>query len=184
MTSDDGITLIKALEEFMDQKQIIFATDIINLFLSVTIFTIYAARTYLMCKFDSDPIWRLPATSSGPNPIDKAPFINKNGEYTEKDEMNHFFPSDDCQGELHVYYYTFLAISHAYFLIEFFLRFLCAKAKYNFIMEIDSIIEIFTTVPFFMLWATLGKDNYFFQLFICMDGMRLLLYDRYIKNIK
>jgi len=64
MTSDQGITLIKSLEEFMEQKQIILGTDIINLILSVSIFFIYGARTYLMCKFDSDPIWRLPATSS------------------------------------------------------------------------------------------------------------------------
>jgi len=157
MTSEKENTLIKSLEEFMDNKQIIFVTDIINLTLSVSIFLIYAARTCFMCKFDSDPVWRLPATSNGPDPKDYVKMI-----MTKGDEMEHYFPSAECIGELHVYYYTFLAISHAYFLIEFILRVLVAKAKYNFIVQIDSIIELFTTLPFFLIWFSFGKQDYLF----------------------
>jgi hypothetical protein len=81
---------------------------------------------------------------------------------TKADEMEHYFPSDECIGEFHVYYYSFLAISHAYFLIEFMLRALCSKALYNFMFQIDSIIEMFTTLPFFLIWFSLGKGDYFF----------------------
>ena len=76
-----------------------------------------------MCKFDSDPVWRLPATANGPDPKDYVKMV-----MTKDAEMEHYFPSAECQGELHAYYYAFLAISHAYFLIEFFLRALCSKA--------------------------------------------------------
>lgn len=39
-------------------------------------------------------------------------------------------------------------------------------------------------MPFFVLWFIFGKDDYYFQLFVVFDTMRLFLYDRYIKLIK
>ena len=109
MTQDNGITLIKSLEEFMGQKHVIFATDVINLFLSIMIFLIYLARTYMMCKFDTNPIWRVPVTSDAPifdGQTDLYGHYAKDandwsGLYFEKDfDMEHYFPSEQCKGEL------------------------------------------------------------------------------------
>lgn len=96
----------------------------------------------------------------------------------------HFFPTEDCNGEFHVYYYSLLLLSHTYFLTEFLLRCLSSKEMSLFLGEPDSMIEIFTNVPFFALWSILGKEDYNFQLFLALDTMRLLLYDRYVKYIK
>jgi|APSaa5957512535_1039671.scaffolds.fasta_scaffold91737_2 hypothetical protein len=63
-------------------------------------------------------------------------------------------------------------------------RVLIQKEIVQFIQELDSMIELFTTVPFFLLWTIFGKSNYWFQIFICLDSTRLFLYDRYIKMIK
>jgi hypothetical protein len=52
----------------MDQKNVIIFTDFINIIFSVTLFLIYVTRTYFMCKFDKEPIWRMPKTDEGPLP--------------------------------------------------------------------------------------------------------------------
>ena len=194
-SQNQGMSLTKSLEEFMEQKNVLLFTDIVNCFFSVSLFLIYVSRTYYMCKFDKDPVWRMPLTDTAPQPFEY-PKLDKFGEETNFNYVNntfapsnktideHYFPSDQCEGEFHVFYYFYLAVTHAYFLTEFSLRVLIAKEKINFMGETDSVIEIITTAPFFVLWFILGKSNYYFQLFIVMDTMRLLLYDRYIKNIK
>ena len=96
----------------------------------------------------------------------------------------HYFPKEECTGEFHFYYYTLLFMSHTYFLTEFLLRALSAKEINLFLGELDSMIEIFTNVPFFMLLAIFGKEDYYFQLFLAFDMMRLMLYDRYVVHIK
>jgi len=150
-----------------------------------------------MCKFDKDPIWRMPATSSGPDYMENVypkdiwliDSYDKESNTTSYvlpiDNLSeHYFPSGDCSGEFHIYYYTLLIMSHTYFLTEFLLRALSAKEIKNFIGELDSMIEIFTNVPFFMLLAIFGKEDYYFQLFLAFDMMRLMLYDRYVAHIK
>jgi hypothetical protein len=96
MTQDNGITFIKSLEEIMDQKNVTYTTDIINLFLGVVMFILYIMRTYMMCKFDTNPIWRVPATSEGPTlaeyPMDKWDWSA--GRLPPEVEMEHFFPSE------------------------------------------------------------------------------------------
>jgi hypothetical protein len=97
---------------------------------------------------------------------------------------NHYFPNEECTGEFSAYYYSLLAISHTYFLLEFSLRAFTVKEVALFLQESDSIVEMLTTIPFFVLWFIVGTGNYYFQLFVALDTMRLFLYDRYIKNIK
>ena len=41
--------------------------DITNLFFTVITCMLYFARTFDMCLFDSDPIWRMPKTDEGPS---------------------------------------------------------------------------------------------------------------------
>ena len=96
----------------------------------------------------------------------------------------HYFPKEECTGEFHFYYYTLLFMSHTYFLSEFLLRALSAKEISLFLGELDSMIEIFTNVPFFLLWSSFGTDNYYFQLFLAFDTMRLSLYSRYVAHVK
>ena len=172
-------------------------TDKLNLTLTILLFLIYGIRTYFMCKFDKEPIWRMPVTSSGPDYLDNM-YPKESWDLVSEDaETNttiyalpldllseHYYPSGDCTGEFHFYYYTLLMMAHIYFLIEFLMRALASKDISNFLHELDSMIEIFTTVPFFMLWAILGKENYYFQLFLALDTMRLMLYDRYMAHIK
>jgi hypothetical protein len=172
----------------------LLVTDIINITLSISLFLIYVTRTYHMCKFDKNPIWQMPITSAGPKIIDnvyaKDLWLWDNSTETARaylpvDKLSeHFFPSNECTGEFYSYYYLLLFISHGYFLIEFSLRALTSKEMTNFLNESDSIIEIFTTVPFFVLWFIFGIHDYYFQLFLAFDCMRLFLYDRYFKYIK
>ena len=150
-----------------------------------------------MCKFDKDPIWRMPVTSQGPDYMENVypKDIWKVHSYDEESNTTtyvlpidhlseHYFPSGECTGEFHIYYYTLLLMSHIYFLTEFVLRALSAKEFTLFLGELDSMIEIFTNVPFFMLWAIFGKEDYYFQLFLALDMMRLLLYGRYVAHVK
>ena len=123
-----------------------------------------------MCKFDKDPIWRMPATSIGPDFLENqypkstwevAGFDNELNQtifkFPEDQLHEHYFPKEECTGEFHFYYYTLLFMSHTYFLIEFLMRTLSSKEVSLFLGELDSMIEIFTTVPFFLLWSIFGN---------------------------
>lgn len=47
----------------------------------------------------------------------------------------------------------------------------------------DSVIELLTTVPFIILYLSMGTKNKTFQFFIMMDQWRLFLFKRFSKNI-
>jgi hypothetical protein len=100
-SQNQGMSLTKSLEEFMEQKNVVLFTDVVNLIFSVSLFLIYVTRTYFMCKFDEDPIWRMPKQDNGPLAIS---FLEENG-YNYANETftpsnftldEYYFPSKEC----------------------------------------------------------------------------------------
>ena len=128
--------------------------DALNFILTVSICLIYVWRTYNMCLFDKHPIWR------------------DGGE------------DEECKGELEGIYYISLIIIHIYLLLEYVLRTLMEKYQLKFLQTFESMIEIFTTVPFLFFFFAFGRDSYIVQLFVMIDQFRLLLFPRYTKAIK
>lgn len=142
--------------------------DALNFILTVSICLIYVWRTYNMCLFDKHPIWR---------DVDvEVPLVN---EISGK-----IIHAEECKGELEGIYYISLIIIHIYLLLEYVLRTLMEKYQLKFLQTFESMIEIFTTVPFLFFFFAFGRDSYIVQLFVMIDQFRLLLFPRYTKAIK
>jgi hypothetical protein len=72
--------------------------DITNLVIMVIILVVYVWRTYDMCSFDKNPVWKL--------------YVDEEGEFDDK----------ECGGEMAQWYYITLFVLHWYMLLEFCLR--------------------------------------------------------------
>lgn len=97
----------KQLQDFLSNKTVMMATNVLNLSLTISLCLIYTYRTYFMCQFDKKPIWVYIDGVSG------------NQDYLEKLEAL------ECStaGTSHTwYYYILLPIAHIYFFLEFILR--------------------------------------------------------------
>ena len=90
-----------------------------------------------MCLFDKEPAWKL---------------YLQDGEFYDK----------ECKGEAENWYYIILFIIHWYMLLEFVLRVITQKYIFKFLLCSDSFIELLTTVPFIILYLSVGtKDRTF-----------------------
>lgn len=154
-----GVSFQKVLEDFVLQKQVTLIMDFLNITLTVGLSFIYVYRTYNMCYFDANPVWKL--------------YFDDDREYVEV----------ECKGEGHTWYYSLLLVSHIYFLLEFLLRFSVQKYQMKFLLTPESFIELFTTLPFLITLASSGRSSYIFQYFVMLDQVRLFLYGRFTKNI-
>ena len=134
--------------------------DITNLVIQVVVLIVYIWRSWDMCFFDKDPVWKF---------------------YLDKDKN---FVDKECKGEGEIWYYTILFILHWYMLLEFILRSITQKYLMKFLFTMDSVIEILTTVPFIILYLAVGTKDKSFQFFIMMDQWRLYLFKRFSKNIE
>jgi hypothetical protein len=118
-----------------------------------------------MCKFDLNPLWK---------------------NYTEIDEEGSVvFWDKECKGEWQTIYYNFLLSIHIYYMLEFLIRTLVHKYYIKVLMTHDSLIEIFTTVPFIILYLTIDRTGAHrpLQFFIVFDQYRFFIIKRYTKYL-
>ena len=111
-----------------------------------------------MCFFDKNPIWR-------------------------EIDSELVGPIEECSGKAEDIYYISVCVIHFYLLLEFILRVLMEKYQLKFLTTLESIIEIFTTIPFLIFYFSFERSSYIVQLFIMFDQARLLLFKRYTKRI-
>ena len=146
------------LEEALMNRYVAICMDTMYVLLSTLTSLIYVYRTYDMCLFDTEPVWKF---------------------YEEPEKYN-----AECKGEFSRMYYIILLVSHSFFVIEFILRTIVQKYQLKFIMTFESFFEIFTTIPFFICWISFGTNSNSFQFFIMIDQMKLLLLGRFTRNIE
>jgi hypothetical protein len=139
-----GISVQETLAENLQKPPFSTAMDILNLILTVSITMTYVWRTHDMCFFDSQPIWREIDPDAGG-------------------------PVGECNGEIEDIYYYSLVIIHFYLLVEFTLRVLMEKYQLKFLTTLESIVEIFTTIPFLIFFFSFDRKSYIVQLFIMFD---------------
>jgi hypothetical protein len=140
-----GTSLKKNLEDTLSNKFVAQCMDVANLVIIVVILIIYIWRTWDMCFFDKNPVWKF--------------YVDEDGNYVDK----------ECKGEAATWYYIILFILHWIILIEFCLRAIVQKYLLKFLLTLDSVIEILTTVPFIILYLSVGTSDRTFQFFIMMD---------------
>lgn len=139
-----GMNVQETLSEYFQKPPFSTAMDILNFILTISITMAYVWRTHDMCFFDSDPIWREIDPDAGG-------------------------PVGDCNGEAQEIYYISLVVIHFYLLFEFILRVLMEKYQLKFLTSLESIVEIFTTVPFLVFYFSFERSSYIVQLFIMLD---------------
>ena len=73
------------------------------------------------------------------------------------------------------FYLLFLKASHVFFLIDYLLRLITAKQIKNFLISVDSFLEILTIVPFLSIGLT-SKDlnGSWFRFCIMLDTLRTM----------
>lgn len=131
--SMSGISVQETLAEHFNKPPFSTSMDVLNFILSISINLVYVWRTYDMCLFDSEPIWI---------------FINPDD------------PEPECNGKVESIYYISLVVIHFYLLLEFILRVLMEKYQMKFLQTLESMIEIFTTVPFLVFYFSFDRTSY------------------------
>lgn len=84
-----------------------------------------------------------------------------------------------CNGQHQTWYYLYLLLAHIYFFLEFLLKASVQPYKRKFLLTFDSMVEMSTTVPFFITLLCWGPESQQFQFFVMLDTLRLFLYQRY-----
>ena len=159
-TNKGGTSLKKSLEDTISNKLVTQCIDLTNLVVQVIILIVYIWRTWDMCLFDKNPVWKY--------------YLDEEGNYYDK----------ECGGEAETWYYIILFVLHMYLFLEFLLRAFTQKYYMKFLFTMDSLIEILTTVPFIILYLSVGTHDKTLQFFIMMDQWRFFLFKRFSKNIE
>ena len=80
----------------------------------------------------------------------------------------------DAFGKVH-FYPNFLLGTHIYFLLEYLMKIYTAKSALSYLVKLDSLIDLTTTVPYIVSTLILS-DNRHFIMFFCrmLDLFRIL----------
>lgn len=167
-TQNNGISVTKTIQEFLNTNNTILAMNFLNLVNTLAINLIYIYRIHNMCDFDKNPVWAIPDDLI----LNRDDFDGFGLEPPSLDEIS-------CNGQHQTWYYLYLLLAHIYFLCEFILKASVQPYKRKFLLTFDSLVEIATTVPFLITLVAWGTESQQFQFFVMLDTLRLFLYQRY-----
>jgi hypothetical protein len=55
-----GVGLAQIVQEILNNKNVVYLMNALNLSNTIIINVLYLYRTYNMCMFDKEPIWKIP----------------------------------------------------------------------------------------------------------------------------
>lgn len=111
-----------------------------------------------MCAFDKKPIWK-------------------------ENEWDKNRKRIECSGKHHLWYYLSLLVWHIYYLVEFIVRIAAQKYKIKYLYSTEAFVEIATSIPFLVTYFVYGTESVGFQVFVSIDCLRLVNYERITKYI-